>query len=181
MHNLFLTAPSGTGKSTVIKKVLYELNISIGGFQVERCLDNESNIYFDMISFKDKKRNNIIGKCAKFKNPIPNLYTFETKGVEILNTSLENSDLIVLDEVGFLEENAEFFKSSIRKVLDSNKIVLGVLKEFDSPFLNELRNRRDISIIKITLDNRNYIANHILDILKNWNVSIKNSRDEMSL
>ncbi|WP_454053023.1 nucleoside-triphosphatase [Clostridium sp. Marseille-Q7071] len=181
MHNLFLTAPSGTGKSTVIKKVLYELNISIGGFQVERCLDNEGNIYFDMISFKDKKRNNIIGKCAKSKKPIPNLYTFETKGVEILNTSLENSDLIVLDEVGFLEENAENFKSSIIKVLDSNKIVLGVLKEFDSPFLNELRNRKDISIVKVTLDNRNYIASHILDILKNWNVSIKNSRDEMSL
>lgn len=180
MHNLFLTAPSGTGKSTIIKKILCELNISIGGFQVERCINNEGNIYFDMISVKDKENNNIIGECTKNKNPIANIYTFETKGVEILNTSLENSDLIILDEIGFLEETAEEFKSSIRKVLDSNKIVLGVLKELNSPFLNEIRNRTDISIVKVTLDNRNHIKDHILDILENWISSIK-PKNEMIL
>lgn len=179
MYNLFLTAPSGTGKSTIIKKVLCNLNISIGGFQVNRHLTKKDKIYFDMISFLDGKGNNLIGECIKNKKATPNLYTFETKGVEILNTSLKNSDLIILDEIGFLEENAENFKSSIRKVLNSDKVVLGVLKEFDSPFLNELRNRKDIFILKVTLNNRNYITNHILNILRNWNVPIKFHENEM--
>ncbi len=41
MYNLFLTAPSGTGKSTIIEKVLCNLNVSIGGFQVNRYLNKK--------------------------------------------------------------------------------------------------------------------------------------------
>ncbi len=68
-----------------------------------------------MISLMDKKSNNIIGECMENKKTLPNLYTFENKGVEILNTSLTNSDLIILDEIGFLEEKAEKFKILSKK------------------------------------------------------------------
>lgn len=60
-------------------------------------------------------------------------------------------------------------------------MVLGVLKEFDSPFLNELRSRKDISILKVTLNNRDYITNHILNILSNWNIPMKFYENEMIL
>nr|WP_279289913.1 nucleoside-triphosphatase [Clostridium botulinum] len=110
------------------------------------------------------------------KKALPNLYTFENKGVEILNTSLTNSDLIILDEIGFLEENAEKFKSSVRNILNSNKVVLGVLKEFDSPFLNEIRSRKDITLLNVTLKNRDYITNHILS---SWNIPMKLYENEM--
>ncbi len=55
MYNLFLTAPSGTGKSTIIEKILCRLNVSIGGFQVKRYLNKKGKMYFDMISLMDKK------------------------------------------------------------------------------------------------------------------------------
>ncbi len=64
-------------------------------------------------------------------------------------------------------------------VLNSNKVVLGVLKEFHSPFLNEIRSRKDISILKVTLNNRDYITNHILNILSNWNIPMKFYENEM--
>ncbi|EPY2277737.1 nucleoside-triphosphatase [Clostridium sporogenes] len=179
MYNLFLTAASGTGKSTIIEKVLCNLNVSIGGFQVKRYLNKKGEMCFDIISLIDKKGNNLIGQCIKNENPTPNLYTFENNGVEILNASFKNSNLIILDEIGFLEENAENFKSSVRIVLNSNKVALGVLKEFDSPFLNEIRSRKDIFILKVTLKNRDYITNHILNILTHWNVPIKFYENEM--
>ncbi|WP_061310611.1 nucleoside-triphosphatase [Clostridium botulinum] len=179
MYNLFLTAPSGTGKSTIIEKVLCNLNVSIGGFQVKRYLNKKGKMCFNMISVVDEKGNNLIGECINNKNITSNLYAFENKGVEILNTSLKNSDLIILDEIGFLEEKAENFKHSIRRVLNSNKVVLGVLKEFHSPFLNEIRSRKDISILKVTLNNRDYITNHILNILSNWNIPMKFYENEM--
>ncbi len=86
MYNLFLTAPSGTGKSTIIEKVLCNLNVSIGGFQVNRYLNKKGKMCFNMISVVDKKGNNLIGECINNKNITPNLYAFENKGVEILNT-----------------------------------------------------------------------------------------------
>ncbi|EJE7233471.1 MAG: nucleoside-triphosphatase [Clostridium sp.] len=179
MYNLFLTAPSGTGKSTIIEKILCRLNVSIGGFQVKRYLNKKREMCFDMISLMDKKSNNIIGECMENKKTLPNLYTFENKGVEILNTSLTNSDLIILDEIGFLEEKAEKFKSSVRNILNSDKVVLGVLKEFDSPFLNEIRSRKDITLLNVTLKNRDYITNHILNILSSWNIPMKLYGNEM--
>lgn len=42
-----------------------------------------------MISVVDEKGNNLIGECINNKNITPNLYAFENKGVEILNTSLK--------------------------------------------------------------------------------------------
>nr|WP_279289912.1 nucleoside-triphosphatase [Clostridium botulinum] len=55
MYNLFLTASSDTGKSTIIEKILCRLNVSIGGVQVKRYLNKKGKMYFHMISLMDKK------------------------------------------------------------------------------------------------------------------------------
>ena len=93
---------------------------------------------------------------------------FDTIGTEILDESLRYSELIVMDEIGFLEEKAELFKNKITEVLDSNKFVIGVIKDFDkkSKLLDMIRKRKDVSIITVDENNRNNLTDKVMRGLK---------------
>lgn len=41
--------------------------------------------------------------------------------------------------------------------LDSNKIVLGVLKDFNGDFINKIKKRKDVIIFRVTKENRNIL------------------------
>ncbi len=77
---------------------------------------------------------------------------FETTGVDILNKS-EQADLILMDEIGTMENDAPGFQRQVLSLLDGGKPVLGVLKKKDSPFLRAIMARRDVLVIEITRDN----------------------------
>ena len=62
-----------------------------------------------------------------------------------------------MDEIGPHEENAEIFKDKIRKVLDSDKYVLGVIQKSESKFLDELKKRKDVKLLNVTKENRDRI------------------------
>ncbi len=56
--------------------------------------------------------------------------TFDKKAVHILCESLKIANSIILmDELGFFEKDAEEFKKQVHRILDSDHRVLGVIKE----------------------------------------------------
>lgn len=91
----------------------------------------------------------------------------------MLEESFQKRDLIVLDELGFMENDIHIFTSKIYELLDSDKVVFGILKDYDCEFLNRIRERDDTMIIRITQENRDLILNDILDLLKTFNLTIK--------
>ena len=99
--------------------------------------------------------------------------TFDTKLVSILDNSLKKRNFIVLDELGFMENDIEPFTSKVYELLDSDKPVFGVLKDYNCNFLNNIRSRDDVIVIKITEENRDIILDRIIDILKSFGVPFK--------
>lgn len=87
---------------------------------------------------------------------------FEKRGTEILRQSLEISNSIILmDELGFFEKDAEKFKKQVHRALDSEHMVLGVLKEKRNSFLDSIATRADVKVISVTLENRDGIVDEI--------------------
>jgi len=175
MKNIFLTGDKGIGKSTLLFKIVNKIDCSIGGFY-EKKIVYRDEIKFDMVSLYDGRCNNIIGKINKHK--LPEIYKdiFETVGVEILTNSLNYRDCIVMDEIGFFEIQAENFKNKVFEILDSSKLVIGVLKKCNNEFLNTIKNRKDVVIFDVTLSNRDYIFDEIIDYLKRLNIPLKGKR-----
>ena len=60
------------------------------------------------------------------------------------------ADIVIMDEIGALEKDCTLFLDKISEVLDSDANVLGVIKQKDTLFLNEIKLRADVKIIKIT-------------------------------
>lgn len=172
IKNVFLYGSSGVGKSTIINKIVNSVSCSIGGFKEEHILNGEEKI-FNIISMLDGEIKGTIGEFKYIDGSYKLISmdrTFNVQGVDILMNSL-NKDLIIMDELGRLEDRAEEFKAMVNKVLNSNKVVLGVIKPFDTRFLKEIKSREDVVTIEVTLSNREYIEDEIKEILKKSNIN----------
>ncbi len=179
MHNLFLTGKIKIGKSTILENVLEMIDLSIGGYITERKIQDSINT-FTVRSLNDGIETHIIantGAIDKMKKV--SVDSFKIGLTSILDNSLYNRDLIVLDELGFMENDINEFTSKVYEVLDSEKPVLGILKDYDCDFLNNIRNRDDVIIVEITEENRETILDSIVSILKSFGVVFKSENSFM--
>jgi nucleoside-triphosphatase len=76
--------------------------------------------------------------------------TFEEKGAEILERAYTGGKKVILmDELGRVEQFAPRFRSMVNMLLDAPVYVLGVLKKEENPFLDGIRKRDDIFVIDL--------------------------------
>lgn len=157
---IFLTGERQIGKSTVIKKVLSQLDpgISTGGFFT--VAGEKDVLIFDVSDPADpgtKVGERKIGGITE---------AFDTRGVEILKNA-EGKDLIIMDELGWMEQNAALFLCELRKILGSGADVLGVIRaNCSSPTCRAVMNTEDSEIIYITGENRDSAADIIFRKIK---------------
>lgn len=173
--NILLTGKRNCGKSTLINKILdhmggeytgyrtlpYYINGYMQGYYLRGYIDEiEKRNLYSPISIKVSN-----DRCIKVTE------TFDILGSYILKESRKqnNCNIILLDEIGFLEDDSEEFKLEINKCLDSEKFCLGVLKDKDSEFLNSIKLRTDTLIINIediSYDDRKIIQDDIENYIK---------------
>lgn len=172
MKNLFITGKKGIGKSTLLKKIIENIDCSIGGFIQEKKITEETTC-FNVISLYNLKDSYTIGIYDRKKEELySDINIFNVISEEILLKSLCNRELIALDELGFMEENVVLFKDTIFKILNSDKPVIGVLKECNTNFIQEIKMREDVQVIVIDENNRNFMEDKILQILENNDVKL---------
>lgn len=164
INNLFLTGKIGVGKSTILQNALNEIELSIGGYLTQRVFEGYYRKYI-VKSLYDTDEYTILKVDSRDNSKERFIHAFEDGVISILDKSLKYCDLIVLDELGDTENDIDIFKSKIFEILDSKKIVFGILKDNDCEFLNNIKGRQDTLVLEITEDNRNYILKDILNIL----------------
>lgn len=166
LKNIFLTGEKYTGKSTLIQNVLNKLGLSVGGYVTKRVIKDNKRIY-TVKSLHDNSESYLIANVDAidysrevFKD------SFDIGVVSILEKSLKDRDIIILDELGFFENDSEKFKRKVYELLNSNKIILGTIKDYDCEFLNDIRKRDDILLFKVTKENREEILNKLVKIMR---------------
>ncbi|MDR0818049.1 MAG: nucleoside-triphosphatase, partial [Oscillospiraceae bacterium] len=87
-----------------------------------------------------------------------NLAAFDEFAVAAINRGIAERGVLALDELGRFEEPCERFKKAVFDALDSDVIVLGILKLCDTPFVNAIKARADVTVITVTEENRDTIT-----------------------
>ena len=77
------------------------------------------------------------------------------------------NNVIILDEIGKMECFSEVFKRAATNALDSSNIVVGTITLGGDDFIQEIKNREDIEINEVTLDNRDSLPDLILRKISN--------------
>lgn len=161
--NIFLTGAPSSGKSTVIRKVIENLKVPSNGFYTEEEKIAGKRVGFLMKTLEGKK-----GYLAH--QDIKSDFHIRRYGVSIENIEAiavpsiipVNRNIIILDEIGKMECFSEVFKEAAIKALDSQNIVVGTITLGGDEFIQKIKNRNDIEIIEVTLDNRDLLPEIIV-------------------
>lgn len=166
--HLFLTGDKKIGKSTAIKKFLQAEQPDFSGYQTQPVIINEKVRGYALHSFEqmDEEENDvIISVRAGVRRNIAVEGIFDMIGVKIIEASLTSAaKLVLIDELGKLEDSSNLFLEAVCRLLDSEHRVLGVLQKKESKMSVLLNERTDCEIIEITENNRDMAA----DLIQQW-------------
>lgn len=131
-RHLFLTGPTGSGKSTILKKALGARLCEAGGF----VMRTERGTYGELTGFTlapAAAAGGVEGfseerflDCTRFP-PHTDNEVFRTTGVRLLEESAWYP-FVLLDEIGGFELLIPQFRTALEALLRSNRPILGALK-----------------------------------------------------
>ncbi|ADQ15516.1 nucleoside-triphosphatase [Halanaerobium hydrogeniformans] len=189
LNNYFLTGEKNSGKSSIIKRLLEEIDYYPAGYAVAREVDplSQKPLVFRLVPalfLKTMGTKNLISDFGKkntltmshFDNIIASRESideefevfpevFNNYGVELLRLDVA---IVIMDELGRFESGAEKFKEKVFSLLDSQKIVLGVLIAESNSFLDQIKERKDTKIFEVQEDNREEIKREIFSVLSQF-------------
>lgn len=170
IRHIFLTGDKKVGKSTLWKNVLKELAIVPSGF----------------LTLAYTVKGNFRGFCLHglgtlpqgFENDMPiSIYlkprmhrpildSFEEFGAALLEVSQGDSPYLMMDELGRFEKDAPGFQRAVMDCLEGDCHVLGVLQDTHNDFIDKIRKREDILLIRVTEKNRDALLEEVIRAVK---------------
>lgn len=167
--HIVLQGERGAGKSTLIRKLVNEIQCPAGGFLTRAVLNNEKGnkeIYMYPASFiynpsdQDTLARENGKLCGITMNGVKEAYpdVFDTYGTQLIH-SASKKELIIMDEIGFMEEKAEQFQKAVLSAFDGNIPVIAAIKakHFSTPFLEAVRSHDNVQLIELDETNRDEI------------------------
>ena len=130
--NLFLTGEIQVGKSTLLRKLLKENGLRPGGAETgfgPWRAESERSLFLYPYGEPDYGPASVCCRMGPgWKTAYPEV--FDGRGAALIRAALgdPNVDVVVLDELGYLEQDAREFRSAVLEALASPKPVWGVLR-----------------------------------------------------
>ncbi|MGI6498491.1 MAG: nucleoside-triphosphatase [Oscillospiraceae bacterium] len=165
MH-LFLTGEIKVGKSTIVQRLLEEYPGTIGGFRTvfgPLTEDGGSDVF--MIDLNETKASGCKPESLVARRIGTTRYegfpeAFDRVGTALLRAA-QGKDLIVMDELGFMESEALAFQKAVIRCLDGTIPVLGVVKPASTPFLEQVHRHAHTTVFEVTRQNRERVLREV--------------------
>jgi nucleoside-triphosphatase len=91
--------------------------------------------------------------------------TLDRVGVRALERAIERGQIVVVDEIGKMELFSEAFKAAVLAALDGPAPVVGTIMSKPYPWADQLKKRRDVTLIEVTRENRDALAARVLEAI----------------
>lgn len=169
MHAL-IVGDRGVGKSTLISRVLKELNCPVFGFETKKEEQLEDPLrgcpiyIYDAGKPHTRTPDNLIG-YHKEQNPAEMTAAFDRYAPKLMAPVPENT-VVELDEVGFLEAKSEAFCQAVLHLLEGSRPVIAAVKNKEIPFLQAIREHPNARCFSITAENRDVLYEEVLEFMK---------------
>jgi len=178
MH-VFLTGEIQVGKSTAIRRFLADTDAQADGFlshivSVDAAKPEAGrNLYLARFDTQIGETDSVlaasnVAASHSTQGFAPfDVYTdvFDTHGANLVRSAGRHG-LILMDELGRMEENAEAFKRAVFERFDGNIPILGVVKMVQTPFLDAVRAHPNVRVVMVTEQNRDDVPRLIREALK---------------
>ncbi len=129
--NIFITGNPRCGKSTLIQKILDEISDkNLSGFITPEIREHGERQGFKIIDLSSRKEE-ILASINIKRGPGVSRSRVNIEGIDSIMDkfleSYENSEYVIIDEIGMMEFFSRKFRETIQIVLNSNKVVIATL------------------------------------------------------
>lgn len=164
--HLLICGERGAGKSSLIAKLLSAAEVNVGGFVTKRESVADENGFYPIYihpaaQARDKwqyGKENLLGICDSHSS-VCHREVFDTLGVQQLQSG---GDVILMDELGFLENEALAFQKAVLDALDGDTPVIAAVKSKETDFLNAVRTHPSAKLVYLDADNREMLFEELL-------------------
>ena len=162
--NILITGLPGSGKTTLVEKIISQLDVSTAGFITREIRQQGNRVGFSIdtldgqngvLAHVDLKSRFRVGRYGV------RIETIDRIAVPSLKTSKADV-LIVIDEIGKMECLSAVFRKTIMDVLDSANSVLATIAMKGDSFIQGLKSRKDVMVIELNQANRNIVISSLL-------------------
>jgi nucleoside-triphosphatase len=155
--NLLLTGPPGCGKTTLVRRIVEELQVlPVAGFYTEEIREGKERAGFALVSLDGGE-----GVLSHVRFPGPHRvgrYGVDIAGFEAFLEGLRAGDpglrLVVIDEVGKMECLSGRFRSFLKERLDGPVPLLATIALRGTTPIGQVKARPDVRIITMGMEDR---------------------------
>lgn len=171
VQHVFLTGAVQVGKSTLIERVLQALApVRVGGFYTVSAPpqpDGSRPVYLYPAdeAVRLASEENCVG-LRRAEGIVAYCAAFETAGVAAL-AGAQGCELLVMDEIGRMERDAQRYSARIAELLDGTVPILGVVQQqADTPLARAVRTHPHVKLVEVTPENRNTLLPQLVQSLR---------------
>lgn len=159
---LLLTGNPGIGKTTILLQVVDGLKArgcSVGGMISREVRSRGERVGFEILDLVSGRRGWLAHAGQKTGPQVGryrvNLEDLDSIGVAAIDEAVESADVVAIDEVGPMELFSQRFREAVRKAVESQKPLVGVVHwKARDRLIDEVKKREDAEIIEVTANNR---------------------------
>lgn len=165
-----IVGEQGVGKSTLIRKVLQEVQVSLCGYVTRkedgvRCPKLGDPIYIYEVGEPCRQtEDNLVGHSLDRK-PVVYPEAFD-RFAERLKKLPADAELILMDEIGVMEQRSEAFCKEVFRLLEGDRPIVAAIKYKDRPYLNQIRNHPRCRCFWIHDGNREELVEEVTAFVK---------------
>lgn len=171
--NILVTGAPGAGKTTLVREVVCELGVRLGGYVTRAFPARGKKIRCEIEALTPGVRRRR-GVVASVDTPGTfrvcgmgvNAAELEAVGAAALEAAVGACPLIVMDEIGHLEIVSPRFQEAVVACLESATPVLGVIKEESGPFVDRIKGRADVELVALTEDGREAARDRVAGMIR---------------
>ncbi len=163
-NNILITGPPRCGKSTLIEKLVQRLKGPITGFFTSEIRENERRVGFS-ISTMDGREGVLAHRRIKGRIRVGrygvNLSDIDQIAVPSMMPSSAD-EWVVIDEIGKMECYSPLFRETLIHALDSDNRLIGSIALKGTPFIEGIKRRDDVRLVRVSEQNRDRLADTLL-------------------
>lgn len=165
---ILLTGAPGSGKTTLIRRLLAGLDRPAGGFYTQEIRSQGVRLGFELITL-DGRQGVLAHVDIRSRHRVGrygvDLGVLDGMGVDAILAAIDAGGLVVIDEIGPMEIASERFRRAVIQALDSHATVLATIVKRSIPFTDQIKARPDVRLFEVRPDNREELVSRIAPLL----------------